>query len=67
MNDISALSKKLNTSTLHFALLSLVTGGVWPLMWLYKKRGIISDTKGYPFSSKAFIIALTVCFGLSYQ
>ncbi len=67
MNDISALSKKINTSTLHFALLSLVTGGVWPLMWLYKKQDIISETTGYPFSSKTFIIALAVCFGLSHQ
>ncbi|MTD39940.1 hypothetical protein GIX45_15230 [Erwinia sp. CPCC 100877] len=67
MSDISALSKKINTSTLHFVLLSLVTGGIWSLMWIYKKQDVISETTGYAFSSKPFIIALAVCFGLNHQ
>ena len=41
---INTLSQRLNTRTLHFVLLSMVTCGVWPLLWLYKKQDIISET-----------------------
>ena len=64
---INTLSQRLNTRTLHFVLLSLVTGGVWPLLWLYKKQDIISEVTGYPLYGNLFIIWLAVCFGLSHQ
>lgn len=67
MVDINTLSQRLNTRTLHLILLSMATCGVWPLLWLYKKQDIISDTTGYPLYGKMFIIWLTVCFGLSRQ
>lgn len=46
MTDINTLSQRLNTRTLHYVLLSMATCGVWPLLWLYKKQDIISDTTG---------------------
>lgn len=64
---INTLSQRLNTRTLHFVLLSMATCGVWPLLWLYKKQEIISDTTGYPLYGNLFTIWLTVCFGLSRQ
>ncbi|MDU7883822.1 MAG: DUF4234 domain-containing protein [Klebsiella michiganensis] len=64
---INTLSQRLNTRTLHFVLLSMVTCGVWPLLWLNKKQDIISETTGYPLYGNLFIIWLTVCFGLSRQ
>ncbi|CAI1115644.1 DUF4234 domain-containing protein [Serratia proteamaculans] len=67
MIDISTLSQRLNTRTLHFVLLTLVTCGIWPLLWLYKKQDIISDTTGYPVCGNLFIIWLAACFGLSRQ
>ncbi|MEA5206335.1 DUF4234 domain-containing protein [Enterobacter mori] len=67
MTDITTLSQRLNTRTLHFVLLTLVTCGVWPLLWLYKKQDIISDTTGYPVSGHLFIIWLAVCFGTGRQ
>ncbi|AUT95585.1 TPA: DUF4234 domain-containing protein [Citrobacter freundii] len=67
MTDITTLSQRLNTRTLHFVLLTLVTCGVWPLLWLYKKQDIISDTTGYPVYGKLFIIWLAVCYGLGHQ
>lgn len=42
MNDISTLSQRLATPTLHFVLLTLATCGIWPLLWLYRKQQIIS-------------------------
>ncbi|WP_449567222.1 hypothetical protein [Lelliottia nimipressuralis] len=67
MTDINTLSQRLNTRTLHFVLLSMATCGVWPLLWLYKKQDIISDTTSSPLYGNLFIIWLTVCFGLSRQ
>ncbi|STR23082.1 DUF4234 domain-containing protein [Klebsiella oxytoca] len=67
MTEISTLSQRLNTPTLHFVLLSLVTFGVWPLLWLYKKQDIISDTTGMPVYGNVFIIWLAVCFGIGRQ
>ncbi|HBY9715002.1 TPA: DUF4234 domain-containing protein [Klebsiella aerogenes] len=67
MNDISLLSQRLATPTLHFVLLSIVTFGVWPLLWLYKKQEIISETTGHPLYGNLFIIWLAVCFGVGRQ
>lgn len=69
MTDISinTLSQRLSTRTLHFVLLSLATCGIWPLLWLYKKQEVISDTTGYPICGHLFIIWLAICFGLSRQ
>lgn len=64
---INTLSQRLNTRTLHFVLLTIVTWGVWPLLWLYKKQDIISDITGYPVSGNLFIIWQVVCFGLGRQ
>lgn len=67
MNDISTLSQRLATPTLHFVLLSIATFGVWPLLWLYKKQDIISETTGVPGYGNLFIIWLAVCFGVGRQ
>lgn len=67
MTNISSLSQRLNSSTLHFVLLSMVTCGIWPLLWLYKKQDIISDATGYPLYGNLFIMWLAVCFAVSRQ
>ncbi|ULH13670.1 DUF4234 domain-containing protein [Serratia marcescens] len=67
MNDISTLSQRLATPTLNFVLLTVATCGIWPLLWLYRKQQIISDTTGYPVSGDIFVIWLAVCFGLGRQ
>ena len=67
MTDISTLSQRLTTPTLHFVLLTVATCGIWPLLWLYRKQQIISDTTGYPVCGNLFIIWLAVCFGLGRQ
>ncbi|HHL5070512.1 TPA: hypothetical protein ACQ8EK_005378 [Klebsiella quasipneumoniae] len=50
MTDVSTLSQRLATPTLNFVLLTIATCGIWPLLWLYRKKQIISDTvtTGYP-------------------
>lgn len=63
MTEITTLSQRLNTRTRHFVLLTLMTFGIWPLLWLYKKQSIISDTTGIPIYNTKFIIWLAVSFG----
>ncbi|WP_329911824.1 DUF4234 domain-containing protein [Serratia quinivorans] len=67
MTDISTLSQRLATPTLHFVLLTIATFGVWPLLWLYKKQDIISETTAMPGYGNLFIIWLAVCFGVGRQ
>ena len=67
MTDITTLSQRLATPTLNFVLLTVATCGIWPLLWLYRKQQIISDTTGYPVSGDIFVIWLAVCFGLGRQ
>ena len=67
MQDISTLKNALKTNTLSFVLLSLVSGGIYTLMWLYKNQGIMTKTINNTFSQGTFIIWIAVCFGLSNQ
>nr|WP_036016589.1 hypothetical protein [Budvicia aquatica] len=67
MQDISTLKNALKTNTLSFVLLSLVSGGIYTLMWLYKNQSIMTDTINNKFSQGSFIIWIAVCFGLSNQ
>lgn len=62
MTDIFPLSQRLATPTLHFVLLTIATCGIWPLLWLYRKQQIISDTTGYQVSSDIFVIWLAICY-----
>lgn len=64
MSSITTLKEKLATPTLHLALLTVATGGVWPLIWLYKNQGTLMQETGQRFSSSVLIIWMAVCFGL---
>lgn len=67
MSSINELSLRINTRTLNFVLLSVVTCGIYPLLWLYRKQNIISETTGVPFASDLYVLWMAVCFGLSRQ
>ncbi|MNB89467.1 hypothetical protein D3C81_503550 [compost metagenome] len=64
MPTITTLKEKLATPTLHLALLTLATGGVWPLVWLYKHQDTLMQETGQRFSSSVLVIWMAVCFGL---
>ena len=64
MSNITTLKEKLATPTLHLALLTLATGGVWPLVWLYKHQDTLMQETGQRFSSSVLVIWMAVCFGL---
>lgn len=62
---ITSLKNRLNTSTWHLVLLSLVTNGIYSLMWLYKHQDTIMQETGQRFSSRTLIIWMAVCAGVS--
>lgn len=62
---ITSLKNRLNTSTWHLVLLSLVTNGIYSLMWLYKHQDTIMQETGQRFSSRTLIIWMAICAGVS--
>lgn len=65
MSSITALKDKLTTLTLHFVLLSVATGGVYPLLWLWKHQETIMQETGQAFSSSLLVLWTAICFGLA--
>lgn len=65
MASITALKEKIATPTLHFALLSVATGGVYPLLWLWKHQDTLMQETGQRFSSSVLVVWMAVCFGLA--
>lgn len=62
---IHTLSNRLNTPTGNLVLLSLVTNGIYSLMWLYKHQDTIMQETGQRFASRLLIIWMAVCVGVS--
>lgn len=60
---ISSLKDKIKISTMHMALLTMATGGVYPILWLYRNQNIIMEETQNRFSSDTLVIWFAVCFG----
>ncbi|MGL5949527.1 MAG: DUF4234 domain-containing protein [Aeromonas sp.] len=54
-----------NMQTLHFVLLTIVTGGIYPILWIYKYTAIIENLTKSTIADKNYAIWLSVCVGLS--
>ncbi|EQA6837187.1 DUF4234 domain-containing protein [Salmonella enterica subsp. diarizonae serovar 65:(k):z] len=65
MSSITTLKDKLATPTLHFALLTVATGGIYPLLWIWKHQDAVMQETGRKFSSPLLVIWMAVCFGLA--
>ncbi|MGF1804086.1 DUF4234 domain-containing protein [Aliivibrio sifiae] len=65
MNNINELKDKVNTKTLHFVLLTIVTVGIYPIIWLFVNKKIIEDITNTKISSNSFLIWIAICVGLS--
>lgn len=63
--SVSSLKEKLDTSTWHLVLLTLATGGIYPLLWLYKNQDTLMQETEQQFSSRALVIWMAVCFGIA--
>ncbi|HGM5582787.1 TPA: hypothetical protein ACKP22_004510 [Pseudomonas putida] len=65
MTSPAQLMNKVNRKTLHLVLLSIATGGLYMLIWLYKTNLNIQEATGKPVSSETYLIWICVCMGLS--
>lgn len=64
MLNINELKDATNTKTLNFVLLSLVTAGIYPVLWLYKYTPIIEKIIGKNIADESFIIWMAICIGI---
>lgn len=64
MSDISTLKEKNNLKTLHFILLTLITMGLYPLVWLYKTATVVEEVTQIKTLSHAGLVAYLVFCGI---
>lgn len=64
MSNINELKDSLNTKTLNLVLLSIATGGIYPLLWIYKNTSTIERITKNNIASSSFTIWIAVCVGL---
>lgn len=64
MSDINYLKNRINTKTLNFVLLTIVTFGLYPIMWIYKNHNVISEVTKQGVFKDSYTIVMAVCVGL---
>lgn len=65
MTSITELKDAVNTKTLNLVLLTIATGGIYPILWMYRNSPNISSITKKFICDETFIIWLAVCLGLS--
>lgn len=61
---IQELKEKIDTKTLNFVLLTMVTAGIYPILWLAKNQEIIENLFKSEKSNKNYILWIAICVGL---
>ena len=64
MATTNDLKDKINTKTLNMVLLTMATGGIYPILWLYKNYHTIDAGTETTTANDVFIIWIAVCAGL---
>lgn len=65
--SICSLKNKVKISTLRMAFLAIITGGIYPLLWLYRNQSVIIDETKKQFSTDTLVIWLAICTGMVYS
>ncbi|UUI59727.1 hypothetical protein [Aeromonas salmonicida] len=60
MSTINELKDKLDTKTLNFALLGLVTGSIYNILWMNKATQIIAESTKTKLVDNTYIIWVSV-------
>lgn len=62
MSDISTLKEKNNLKTLHFILLTVVTMGLYSVVWLHKTTTVVEEvTQIKTLSQTGLVVYLALC------
>lgn len=64
VSTINELKDSLDTKTLNLVLLTIATGGIYPLLWIYKNTSAIEKITGRSIASSSFTVWIAVCVGL---
>ncbi|MBF4258445.1 MULTISPECIES: DUF4234 domain-containing protein [Vibrio] len=64
MSTITELKDVVDTKTLNLVLLTVATGGIYPILWMYKNCSILESVTKKKISDSVFIIWVAVCVGL---
>jgi hypothetical protein len=64
MSTITELKDITNTKTTNLVLLTIATGGIYPILWMYKNYSLIAQVTKNKIFDSVFIIWLAVCVGL---
>ncbi|TDF80696.1 DUF4234 domain-containing protein [Pseudomonas sp. H9] len=64
MSSITELKDTVNTKTLNLVLLSIATGGIYSILWMYKNSPTIASITKKPIVDDTYVIWLAVCVGL---
>ncbi|NJB68284.1 hypothetical protein GGQ74_001957 [Desulfobaculum xiamenense] len=64
MAEIHTLKNEVATKTWNLVLLAAATGGIFPIMWLYRKAPIINKITKITGVNDLLIIWIAVCAGL---
>ena len=65
MSTITELKDQINTKTINLVLLSIATGGIYLILWLYDNYKIIDKKTKIRTADNTYIIWIAVCAGLS--
>ena len=65
MSTITELKDQINTKTINLVLLTLATGGIYPILWLYENYKIIDKKTKIRTADDTYVIWIAVCVGLS--
>ena len=66
MNDINSLKNSLDTKVLNFVLLTAVTGGIYPLMWLFLYQRKLTEAMKDNFVDSNYPLWIAIATGLGW-
>lgn len=66
MERINALKNCIDTKVMNLVLLSIFTGGVYPMMWFYLNQRKITSELGNDFVNKEFPVWLAIVTGFGW-
>jgi hypothetical protein len=66
MNDINLLKGSLDTKVLNLVILTVVTGGIYPLMWLFLNQRKLTEAMKDNFVDSNYPLWIAVATGLGW-
>ncbi|MBZ6769479.1 hypothetical protein FMJ84_24635, partial [Klebsiella oxytoca] len=66
MENINVLKNRIDTKVMNFILLSVATGGIYPLMWLYLNQSKLTEEMKSDFVAKDYPLWLAIVTGFGW-